>query len=101
MISSLSPNSLNLISTNLEFCLSVGLIKGFDWIKGSGLFLNFHFMMNNFIIVDRDSILLSEQPCPSRRIIWSMKPTSLEYRSGNEDCVTRRDDVQFSDIVVL
>ena len=27
-------------------------------------------------------------------------PTSLEYRAGNEDCVTRR-DVQFLDIVVL
>ena len=30
----------------------------------------------------------------------SSSATSLEYRSGNEDCVTGR-DVQFSDIVVL
>ena len=32
--------------------------------------------------------------------ISEIKAISLEYRAGNEDCITRR-DVQFSDIVVL
>ena len=46
------------------------------------------------------------EPDPDTSIVRSecieilLDPTSLEYRSGSNDCGTRR-DVQFSDIVVL